>query len=52
MEKVVMKLKKVNRYSYSLIIPKEFIAKYSWRERQKFVIKDKGGGAGNKRLEK
>jgi hypothetical protein len=44
MKKTIHKLKKANRYSYSLTIPKEVIEKYKWKEKQKFTIEDKGRG--------
>lgn len=34
----------MSKYSYSITLPKEFIDKYGWKERQKLVIKDKGRG--------
>lgn len=43
-EKFVLKLRKANAYSYSLTIPKDFIEKYGWRERQRLVAEDKGRG--------
>jgi len=44
MEQNIHKLKKANKYSYSITIPKEFIEKYGWREKQKLVVTDKGRG--------
>ena len=44
MEKHVHKLNKTSGHSYSLIIPKEIVKKYGWREKQKIVIEDQGGG--------
>jgi bifunctional DNA-binding transcriptional regulator/antitoxin component of YhaV-PrlF toxin-antitoxin module len=44
MEQETRKLKKANRYSYSITIPKEMIEKYGWKEKQKLVIEDKGRG--------
>ena len=44
MENSVRKLKKANKYSYSVTIPKEMIDKYGWKEKQKLTIKDKGRG--------
>ena len=43
-EKNVVKLKKSSAYSYSVTIPKEFVEKYGWREKQKLSIIDKGRG--------
>jgi bifunctional DNA-binding transcriptional regulator/antitoxin component of YhaV-PrlF toxin-antitoxin module len=42
--KAVHKLKKINRYSYGVTIPKEIVEKYGWREKQKLTIIDKGRG--------
>ncbi|MEA2006900.1 MAG: hypothetical protein U9O20_01950 [Patescibacteria group bacterium] len=39
-----IKIRKSNNYSYTITVPKEFIKKYGWRERQKLVVKDKGRG--------
>lgn len=44
MEKYIRKLRKPSSHSYSLVIPKEIIKKYSWREKQKIQIVDKGRG--------
>jgi len=44
MEKIIRKLKKVNRYSYSLTIPKQIVEKYGWKAKQKLTIEDKGRG--------
>ena len=44
MTKHTIKLTKSSRYSYSVVIPKEFVDKYGWRSKQKLVIKDKGRG--------
>lgn len=44
MEKHVHKLNKTSGHSYSLIIPKEIVKKYGWREKQKIVIEDQGRG--------
>jgi len=43
MKKFIRKLTVSNR-SYYVIIPKEFIKKYGWRERQRLVVTDKGRG--------
>jgi bifunctional DNA-binding transcriptional regulator/antitoxin component of YhaV-PrlF toxin-antitoxin module len=40
----IYKLKKSSAYSYSVTIPKEIVAKYGWKEKQKLTIKDKGHG--------
>lgn len=44
MEKYTRKLTKASTHSYSVIIPKEIIEKYGWREKQKISIVDKGRG--------
>ena len=44
MPKSIVKLTKSSRYSYSVVLPKEFINKYGWREKQKLVVEDKGRG--------
>ncbi|MDP2708649.1 MAG: hypothetical protein Q8O93_01170 [bacterium] len=44
MAKHVIKLTKSSRYSYSIILPKEIIAKYGWKAKQKLTVEDKGGG--------
>lgn len=44
MEKELRKLTRTSRHSYSIIIPKEIIRKYKWREKQVLVVEDKGKG--------
>jgi bifunctional DNA-binding transcriptional regulator/antitoxin component of YhaV-PrlF toxin-antitoxin module len=44
MKKHIRKLMRLGTHSYSLVIPKEIIKKYGWRERQKLVVEDKGRG--------
>lgn len=44
MQKQMRKLSKASRHSYCVVIPKEFIAKYGWREKQKLAVVDKGRG--------
>ncbi|GBE17129.1 hypothetical protein BMS3Abin15_00965 [bacterium BMS3Abin15] len=44
MKKYINKLSKTSKYSYYLVIPKEIIDKYGWKEKQKLVVKDKGRG--------
>ena len=44
MKKQIIKLTKSSRYSYSVVIPKEIIEKYSWRSKQKLTIEDRGRG--------
>jgi bifunctional DNA-binding transcriptional regulator/antitoxin component of YhaV-PrlF toxin-antitoxin module len=38
------KLTKTSKHSYYVVIPKEMIEKYGWREKQKLSIVDKGRG--------
>ncbi|MCR4325445.1 MAG: hypothetical protein NUV59_01400 [Patescibacteria group bacterium] len=38
------KLIKISKASYAIVIPKPFIKKYGWREKQKLTIKDAGRG--------
>ncbi len=42
MKKEIRKLNKTSKHSYSVIIPKEWVRKYKWREGQNLVIEDKG----------
>jgi len=44
MEKTTRKLTRTSKHSYCVVIPKEIITKYGWREKQKLSIKDKGRG--------
>lgn len=44
MEKEIRKLNKTSNHSYSVIIPKEIVRKYKWRERQRLIVEDKGKG--------
>ena len=44
MKKHIHKLTKVSNHSYALVIPKEIVEKYGWREKQKMTIKDAGRG--------
>jgi len=44
MKKYIHKLTKGGKHSYYLIIPKEIIEKYEWKEHQKLVVTDKGRG--------
>lgn len=43
-KKFVHKLRKISKYTYSIIIPKEIVKKYNWREKQKLTVKDIGKG--------
>ena len=36
---------RMSSQSYALIIPKEIVEKYGWRERQLMAITDRGRGA-------
>ena len=38
------KLMRMSSHSYALIIPKEIVEKYGWRERQLMAITDRGRG--------
>jgi len=44
MQKHTRKLTKASSHSYSIVIPKEIIEKYGWKEKQKITIVDKGRG--------
>ncbi|MFZ2154120.1 MAG: hypothetical protein WAV16_02705 [Candidatus Moraniibacteriota bacterium] len=44
MEKEVRKLNKTSNHSYSIIIPREMVRKYRWREKQKLTVEDRGKG--------
>lgn len=44
MKKYTHKLTKTSSHSYFIIIPKEIINKYGWKEKQKITITDKGRG--------
>ncbi len=44
MKKFIHKLTKASTHSFCLVIPKEIVEKYGWREKQKIVIIDKGRG--------
>ncbi|MDR3558781.1 MAG: hypothetical protein P4L62_01505 [Candidatus Pacebacteria bacterium] len=44
MEKHVRKLTKTSTHSLYVIIPKDILEKYKWREKQRVVIVDKGRG--------
>lgn len=41
-EAFVRKLQRVGSHSYSINVPKEIVDEFSWRERQKLVIKKNG----------
>jgi len=40
--KVIRKINKTAKRSYSVIIPKEFVKKLRWQERQKVVLSLRG----------
>lgn len=44
MKNNIRKLKKSNKYSYSVNLPKELVDKYGWKSKQKLVVSDKGRG--------
>ena len=44
MNKKTVKLTKTSHYSYTVVIPKDIVEKYGWKEKQKMNIKDKGRG--------
>jgi len=43
-KKYIVKLNKASTYSYSIVIPKEIVEKYGWKEHQKIVVADNGNG--------
>ena len=42
--KYTRKLNKVSTDSYSVVIPKNIVKKYKWKESQKITVEDKGRG--------
>lgn len=44
MQKELRKLTRTSKHSYSIIIPKEIIKKYKWREKQVLIVEEKGKG--------
>ena len=44
MSKHIIKLRKINKYSYSVVLPKEIVEKYAWKAKQKLTVEDKGRG--------
>lgn len=42
MDKKTGKLMKISRYSYGLVMPKRFVKKLRWKEKQKITISLKG----------
>jgi len=43
-EKYIHKITKKGRYSYAIILPKEVVKKYKWKDEQKVVIEPYGDG--------
>lgn len=43
-KKYVLKLTKVSKHSYYIVVPKEVVKKYGWREKQRMTVVDKGRG--------
>ena len=41
-KKFIRKITKRNKYSYSTVLPKELIKKFSWRDRHKIIIRKYG----------
>lgn len=46
-EKYIRKLRRISTHSYSVILPKELVKKFGWKEKQKVIIED----IGRKRME-
>lgn len=44
MAKHSRKLTRTSKHSFYVVIPKELVTKYGWREKQKLVLEDKGRG--------
>ena len=44
MSKYIRRLRKIAGYSFSVILPKEIVEKYGWKEKQKLVVTDRGNG--------
>ncbi len=43
-DKYIRKIGKASKWSYNVVIPKEIMKKYGWREKMKLRIVDKGRG--------
>lgn len=43
-KKEIRKLRKISSYTYTIVIPKNIVDKYGWKEKQKLTIEDKGSG--------
>jgi antitoxin component of MazEF toxin-antitoxin module len=39
MDSEIMKLTKVSRYSYGVVIPRNYVKKLRWREKQKIKVR-------------
>lgn len=44
MVKEIRKLNRTSKHSYAVVIPKEIVRKYKWREKQRLIVEDKGKG--------
>lgn len=44
MKKHLRKLTRTSKHSFYVVIPKELVNKYGWKERQKLVLEDKSQG--------
>ena len=44
MKQYVRRLTKTSEHSFYVIVPKVFVKKYNWKERQKLELEDKGRG--------
>jgi len=44
MKNFIHKLTKISKHSFYIVVPKEIVKKYGWKERQKMSITDKGRG--------
>lgn len=44
MSKFLRKIGKASKHSYNVVIPKEIVEKYKWKDKQKLVVEDKGNG--------
>jgi len=40
--KFIRKLRKVSTHSYAVVIPKQLIKKFRWKERQKLTLNSRG----------
>ncbi|EKE21254.1 MAG: hypothetical protein ACD_7C00302G0008 [uncultured bacterium] len=44
MKKEIRKLNKTSNHSYSIVLPKEMVRKYKWREKQNLIVEERGKG--------